>query len=84
MTTRAEELIATALRYERDVEFCQIRAEQEWCSYCERDTVRARDLARAALLATLRKQHLRLAYFTPDAERASLREQLRIALDTTA
>jgi hypothetical protein len=77
-------LIAAALQYDRDVELCQMRAEQVWCSYCERDTVRARDLARAALLAVLRKQHLRLTYFEPDAERCALRKRLRIALDNDA
>lgn len=83
MITRSQELIAEALQYDRDAELCQTRAEQAWCSYCERDTVRARDLARTALLATLRKQHLRLTYFAPDAGRRALREQLRNALDKT-
>lgn len=83
MSTCVEELIEAALQYDRDVQFCQTRAEQAWCSYCKRDSLRARNLARTALLATLRKQHLRLAYFAPDAERASLRKRLRITLDRT-
>jgi hypothetical protein len=84
VTTRAQELIAAALQYDRDVELCQMRAEQVWCSYCERDTVRARDLARTALLATLRKQQLRLTYFTPDVDRRALLDDLRNLLDTSA
>lgn len=80
MSTRAEELIAQATRLDVYGRTCPCRLG---CAQCNMQRRHAIDLARTALLAALRKQRLRVAYFTPDAERAALREQIRIALDRT-
>ena len=84
MTTRAHELLALATYLDGVVGRCPVRRVLGACPICAVDAHTATQFARTALLSTLRKRHLRLAYCAPDVERRALREQLRIALDNTA
>lgn len=88
MTTRAQKLIADALERARAVAACETRHARKrpdlHCWYCRDLRAQAMVSAQDALLATLRKQQLRLAYFAPERERRALLHDLRIALDTNA
>lgn len=75
--TRAQELLREVDRLMFRVRMCPTRRVLGACAVCDECTNEATAIARTALLATLRKQHLRLTYFAPDAERRALRERLR-------
>lgn len=70
MTSRAQELFAHS-------RVLQVLADRYGAPF---DAL-ALCAARAALLSTLRKQHLRLVYFEPERARRALLVDLRAALD---
>lgn len=72
MTTRAQELMGVALYLDGIVGRCRVRRVLGSCAICAGDAHAARDLARAALLSTLRKQWLRLEYCPRPPSRTTL------------
>lgn len=82
--SRARWLIAKAVAAVTATSTCSNRRRGEACAACDGYDATARDLARTALLATLRKQHLRLTYFEPERERRAMFDELRMLLDRNA